>query len=88
MSNTNDGQPVSVSSAQERKILRFQKVAPPRVDKVVRSLQILGRCGNRLVYEYSDEQMTKIFAHIDKCVQDMKSKFRQKEKETSPKFKF
>lgn len=51
-------------------------------------MRVLARCGNQTVYQYDDEQVARMFSHIDECLKDMKSKFRQKEKESCPKFKF
>jgi hypothetical protein len=58
------------------------------VNKVAKAMQVLSRCGNRVVYEYTDEEVNKMFTFLDDCLKDMKSRFRQKEKESCPTFKF
>jgi hypothetical protein len=84
----NETQSVPKPGAHNVKASRFHKVAPARVDKVAKALQVLGRCGNRLVYEYSDDQVDKMFAYLDECLKNMKARFKQKEKESCPKFEF
>jgi hypothetical protein len=88
MTHVNEGQSVTASDALGRKAERFQRVAPSRVDKVVKAMNVLGRCGNRLVYDYTDEHVDKMFAYLDECLKNMKAKFKQKEKESCPKFEF
>ena len=88
MNNAQSTSAQASSSSRERRAQRFLKVAPARVNKVVKAMRVLGRCGNRLVYDYTDDQVAKIFVHIDESLKDMKLKFRQKEKEDSSGFKF
>ncbi len=43
---------------------RFTKIAPKRTQKVLEALRLLGRCGNRQIYEYDDEEAGRIFHAI------------------------
>ena len=51
---------------QERKTKRqrFEEVAPVRVEKVLKAIKSLSRCGNTTLYEYSDEERKKIFEAV------------------------
>lgn len=59
----------------ESKTARFKRVAERRVRMVLRDLRILGNCGNRGNYAYSEADFRKIFAEIDQAVKGAKGKF-------------
>ncbi len=44
---------------------RFTEVAPKRTQKVLEALRLLGRCGNRQIYEYDDGEAERIFYAIE-----------------------
>lgn len=54
---------------------RFTKLAVYRTNEVLKKLKVLGNCSNRSAYEYSEEDINKIFAEIEKTVKETKSKF-------------
>lgn len=54
---------------------RFIKLAPYRTNQVLKKLKTLGNCANRSAYDYSEEEINKIFTEIDKTVKTTKSKF-------------
>ncbi len=54
---------------------RFKKLATDRTNNVLKRLKVLGNCANRSAYEYSEEDINKIFSEIEKKVRDTKSKF-------------
>lgn len=54
---------------------RFKRLATLRTNTVLKRLRILGNCSNRQVYEYTKEDIDKIFAAIDQAVKEAKSKF-------------
>ncbi len=71
-----------VNLENETKEVRFKRVAERRVRTVLRNLRILGNCGNRGNYSYSEIDIRKIFSEIDQAVKDSKAKFHlPKEKE-------
>ncbi len=43
---------------------RFTEVAPKRTQKVLEALRLLGRCGNRQIYEYDDGEVGRVFGAI------------------------
>lgn len=54
---------------------RFKRLAQQRTNIVLKKLKILGNCSNRSAYEYTEEEINKIFAAIDRQVRDVKAKF-------------
>ena len=63
---------------------RFKRVATRRTNAVLKSLQVLGNCSNRSAYEYTEEEINRIFAEIERTVKLTKTKFhlaRNKNKE-------
>ena len=55
---------------------RFTKIAERRVNKVLDGLDSLGKCSNRNNYEYSEEEVRKIFREIERKVKEIKLQFR------------
>ena len=60
---------------ESEKRKRFKRLAAQRTDKVLQKLHVLGNCSNRSSYEYSEEDINKIFSEIDKAVKNAKSRF-------------
>jgi len=60
---------------QEEKKNRFKKLAVYRTNEVLKRLKVLGNCANRSAYEYSEEDIKKIFSVIDSKVREVKGKF-------------
>ena len=54
---------------------RFKRLANLRTNAVLNRLRVLGNCSNRQVYDYTKEDIDKIFAAIDQAVKEAKSKF-------------
>ncbi|MCK4330606.1 hypothetical protein KAX02_12285 [candidate division WOR-3 bacterium] len=59
-------------TAQER----FKRLATYRTNTIIERLRVLGNCSNRQVYEYTKEDIEKIFSAIEKAVKETKAKFR------------
>jgi uncharacterized FlaG/YvyC family protein len=60
---------------QSSKRERFKKLASKRTNKVLRYLKILGNCANRSAYDYTREDINKIFSEIEKKVKEVRGKF-------------
>jgi len=60
----------------ETKADRFKRVATRRTLKVLEALRILGNCSNRSEYEYTEEDVRKIFSAIEKQLADVKARFK------------
>ncbi len=54
---------------------RFERLAVYRTNEVLKRLKVLGNCGNRSAYEYSEEEVNKIFAEIERYIKDARAKF-------------
>lgn len=54
---------------------RFKRLATQRTNNVLQRLKVLGNCSNRSVYEYDEEEISKIFSEIDRRVKETKAKF-------------
>jgi hypothetical protein len=54
---------------------RFKRLAQQRTNVVLKRLKVLGNCSNRSAYEYTEDEINKIFTAIDRQVKDVKSKF-------------
>lgn len=53
----------------------FKRLATARTNEVLRRLKILGNCSNRSHYDYTEEEVGKIFSEIDKKLREAKAKF-------------
>jgi hypothetical protein len=62
----------------ESKKERFVRVAERRTNAILEKLRVLGNCSNQSMYEYSDEEISKIFSAIRRAVKDTESQFKQK----------
>jgi hypothetical protein len=54
---------------------RFKRLATSRTTEVLKRLQVLSNCSNRSAYDYSEEEINKIFSTIERAVKDSKAKF-------------
>lgn len=57
---------------------RFEKVASKRVSNIIHYLDLLSNCSNAYNYEYSKEDVDKIYRAINKKVNSSKSLFLNK----------
>ncbi|OGN21936.1 MAG: hypothetical protein A2915_01005 [Candidatus Yanofskybacteria bacterium RIFCSPLOWO2_01_FULL_41_34] len=54
---------------------RFKRLATQRTNSVLLRLKVLGNCSNRSAYDYSEEEVNKIFSEIERRVREIKAKF-------------
>ena len=59
----------------ESKSVRFVRIAEARTNKIIDMIQLLGNCSNRATYDYSKEDVKKIFGAIENELRLAKSKF-------------
>ena len=64
------------NNKKEDRTTRFKRVASRRTEKVLEDLRILGNCANRSIYNYTDEDISKIFYTIENQLRSIKAKFR------------
>jgi hypothetical protein len=58
----------------------FKRLATKRTNGVLERLRILGHCANPQLYEYSDEDVKRIFRAIEKELRIAKTKFQNSTK--------
>lgn len=54
---------------------RFKRLGAYRTNEILKRLKVLGNCANRSAYEYTEEEINKIFSEIERAVKGTKSKF-------------
>lgn len=59
----------------EAKSDRFARLAEARVNKAIASLRSIGKLSNRGHYEYSEDEIRKIFHTLKKEVDDARNEF-------------
>ena len=64
---------------------RFLKIAATRTNKILEDIRLLGNCGNTNNYEYTDDEVNKMFRSIEESLYEAKARFEIKKKE---RFKF
>ena len=72
--------------APESKRERFVRLAETRTNKIIDMVQLLGNCSNTSVYEYTQQDVDKIFTAIEAAVREAKRKFNKSEGKSSTRF--
>ena len=54
---------------------RFVRVVESRVNKILYNLDNLGKCANKRNYEYSEDEVKKIFRGIERKTREVKIQF-------------
>ena len=67
--------------ARERKAEAFRRLASQRTNAVLEKLRILGNCANRNLYDYTDEDVRRVFRIIETEVRRTRAKFSDTKKE-------
>lgn len=65
-------------ASEKEKAERFKRVAEGRTNKIIDQIRLLGNCANRSNYEYSDEDIKKIFSAIENELGATKAKYQSK----------
>ena len=71
---------MSGKSVNETKIDRFKRVASRRTQNVLDAMRKLGNCSNKGIYNYNDEEVTKIFHAIENELKRVRMLFTTKSK--------
>lgn len=66
-----------MATEQEKKE-RFKRVAENRTNKIIDQIRLLGNCANRSNYEYTEEEIKKVFSAIETELKTTKQKFQEK----------
>ena len=59
----------------ETKKEAFRRLAAQRTNAVLERIRILGNCANSQLYEYTEEDVKKIFVAIERELRTVKGKF-------------
>lgn len=59
----------------ETKRERFKRIAEARVNKILDMMRLLGNCASPSNYEYTDEDIKKIFNALERELKNTKNKF-------------
>ncbi len=54
---------------------KFKRAAERRTKAVLEAIRLVGNCGNRVSYKYTEEEAEKIFSAISKGISDAKKCF-------------
>lgn len=60
---------------EETRNERFKRIAAKRTNDILEKIRILGNCSNKSSYEYTEEEVNKVFFEIDKQLKLIKAKF-------------
>lgn len=69
-----------MSNSKETPNEKFKRIASARTQKIIDMIELLGNCSNQYVYEYSQEEVDKIFGAIETELKLSKEKFKGKGK--------
>jgi len=69
-----------MAKPSESKSDAFKRLATRRTNGVLERIRILGHCANPQLYEYSGEDVKKIFRAIEKDLRIVKTKFQNSTK--------
>ena len=64
---------------QEDKEKRFVRIAEARTNKIINMIRLLGNCSNKRNYDYTEEEVKKIFLAIESELKIAKNKFLEAE---------
>jgi len=60
---------------QEEKRERFKRLGVQRTNAVIKRIKVLSNCANRSAYEYTEEEVNKIFSEVERRIREAKAKF-------------
>ena len=69
-----------VGGAEETKGEKFKRLSAQRIQKATKYIQALGNLSNRGSYDYTAEDVEKVFGYLQKQLDDAKAKFAAVEK--------
>lgn len=75
-----------MAKERETKREKFVRLAEARTNKIIDMLQLLGNCSNSSAYNYSQEDVDKIFSAIESEVKEARKKFNKIESKKSTRF--
>ena len=70
----------------ETKRDRFVRLAEARTNKIIDMIQLLGNCSNPSTYDYTSQDVEKIFSAIENELKEAKKKFNKIESKKNSRF--
>lgn len=70
-----------MATFKESKHDKFVRIVEARTNKAGEMLRLIGNCANTSSYEYSEEEVKKIFAYLEKELKNARNKFTGAESE-------
>ena len=64
-----------IAKIQETKRDKFVRLAEARTNKIIDMIQLLGNCSNLGAYDYTQQDVDKIFTAIENELREAKKKF-------------
>ena len=71
---------------RETKRQKFVRLAEARTNKIIDMLQLLGNCSNSSAYDYTQEDVDRIFSAIESEVKESRKKFNKIASKKSKRF--
>jgi hypothetical protein len=62
---------------------KFKRVATKRTNELLDKIRILGNCSNKSTYEFTEEDVIKIFKSLEKQLEISKTRFSNKKSKFS-----
>ena len=70
----------------ESKKEKFIRLAEARTNKILNMMRLLGNCSNKNNYEYTEQDIQKIFNTLERELKNTKAKFNTREENKDDKF--
>ena len=64
-----------ISKPKETKKDKFIRVAESRTNKILAMIRLLGNCSSKAVYDYTEQDVKKIFSAIESEIRNAREKF-------------
>lgn len=58
----------------------FQRLSELRTNNILKALRVLGNCANKNAYEYTKQEIKKMFNAISEAIKETKLKFKKSPK--------
>ncbi len=72
----------------ETKAEKFSRLATNRMNRLLKEIEGIGKLGNRSSYDYSEDQVEKMFFALQESLDSAKAKFKPAVKSDGVKFSF
>ncbi len=75
-----------MANNQETKREKFVRLAEARTNKIIDMIQLLGNCSNSSAYDYTQQDVEKIFSAIEGELREAKKKFNKVDSKKGTRF--